>query len=193
MAEENKTVMQPGSAYIKCPRCGHVNRPGTLLCDACGTNLVTGAASSSTRALPQNETRALEATAPPSTPGVSMGSTVFESQMMLAIQLHGSTAPILIKPSEHPEIMFGRADVSAGITPQIDLTPYAAFQLGISRRHASVVFRDRQLFIQDLGSSNGTYLNGVRLNRGELHQLRHGDEIKMGQMTMQFLFQMDGK
>ena len=56
----------------------------------------------------------------------------------------------------------------------------------LSRRHARIVRRaGDQLTIEDLGSTNGTYLNGRQLDGTEV--LRAGDTVKVGTTTLQVL------
>jgi diguanylate cyclase (GGDEF)-like protein len=52
---------------------------------------------------------------------------------------------------------------------------------GISRRHASIEHRSGGIFIRDLGSTNGTFCNGERVNE---HALRDGDKIQVGSTTI---------
>ncbi len=52
---------------------------------------------------------------------------------------------------------------------------------GISRRHAEIVHEGENIFIKDLGSTNGTYCNGDRIN---IHQLSDGDKIQVGSTTI---------
>jgi predicted component of type VI protein secretion system len=47
----------------------------------------------------------------------------------------------------------------------------------VSRRHARLFFRDGSWFLQDLGSTNGTVINGVSIGRCEL---RPGDRLIIG-------------
>jgi pSer/pThr/pTyr-binding forkhead associated (FHA) protein len=51
----------------------------------------------------------------------------------------------------------------------------------ISRAHALLAFRGEQLFVQDLGSTNGTLVNGVN---GQQVDLKNSDEIKMGRLVL---------
>jgi len=53
----------------------------------------------------------------------------------------------------------------------------------ISQRHAQFVVSPRGLTIEDLGSTNGTYVNGRRINQ---HQLKYGDVVMIGQHQMRF-------
>ena len=52
----------------------------------------------------------------------------------------------------------------------------------VSRRHARFVIRDEGVFVEDLGSTNGTFLNGIRVSGPQ--QLRLGDEITFGEKVV---------
>ncbi|MEA2167729.1 MAG: hypothetical protein QOF76_1029, partial [Solirubrobacteraceae bacterium] len=54
----------------------------------------------------------------------------------------------------------------------------------VSRRHARISVRGEGAVIEDLGSSNGTYVDGKRL--AEPYALRGGETIKVGTCTLQF-------
>jgi pSer/pThr/pTyr-binding forkhead associated (FHA) protein len=73
--------------------------------------------------------------------------------------------------------------------PDVDLSAYAGCRLGVSRKHAIIRFQNEKLDIYDLGSSNGTTVNGARLTPHEPHTLRDGDEILLGKMMVKVLFQ----
>jgi transcriptional regulator with GAF, ATPase, and Fis domain len=60
----------------------------------------------------------------------------------------------------------------------------------LSRRHCLVVASDEQVFIRDLGSRNGTLVNGVPV---EQQQMRHGDQIYIGDSILLFLLDKDGE
>ena len=71
--------------------------------------------------------------------------------------------------------------------PDIDLTPYQAYASGVSRLHAVVKRESDRTVVMDLGSSNGTYLNGRRLNPHMEEQLKHGDVVALGKLKIQVL------
>jgi pSer/pThr/pTyr-binding forkhead associated (FHA) protein len=83
-------------------------------------------------------------------------------------------------------IIVGRSSSTTAVN--LDLSPYNAADLGISRSHARIeVFGDR-LMIKDLGSVNGTRLNGTLLTPNFVYELQHGDELKLGRLKMRVYF-----
>jgi hypothetical protein len=52
----------------------------------------------------------------------------------------------------------------------------------VSQVHARVVERDGQLFVEDLGSTNGTFLNGKQVARTA--RLRKGDQVQIGSTVL---------
>jgi FHA domain len=66
------------------------------------------------------------------------------------------------------------SELSIGRQPSCDVVfP----ELKVSRRHARLRFRDGRWILQDLASTNGTFVNGVRVGRCEL---RPGDHLCLG-------------
>lgn len=56
--------------------------------------------------------------------------------------------------------------------------------VSVSRHHARIVRRSESYVLQDLGSLNGTYVNGERVEEAPL---RHGDEVQVGLYKLVFL------
>jgi pSer/pThr/pTyr-binding forkhead associated (FHA) protein len=54
----------------------------------------------------------------------------------------------------------------------------------VSRRHAELSIRSGHLWMKDLGSSNGSFVNGKRVEEG---QLKNGDEVKFDAMTFRIV------
>jgi serine/threonine protein kinase len=85
------------------------------------------------------------------------------------------------------EYTIGRKHKSQPIVPDIDLSPFKAFEWGISRLHASVSVHEDELTITDIGSSNGTWHAGKRLLVNYPYKLVHGDIVYLGKLKIQFL------
>jgi pSer/pThr/pTyr-binding forkhead associated (FHA) protein len=75
------------------------------------------------------------------------------------------------------EVMFGRGP-ECNIRPNSDL---------ISRQHCLLKISDHHALIRDLGSRNGTLING-QLVIGE-HILKHGDTLELGPLVLQVLME----
>ncbi len=78
----------------------------------------------------------------------------------------------------------GRSDPVTGIEPDIDLTLHDP-QRTVSRRHARIRREEDGSFvlIEDVGTMNGTFINGVRLTAGRPQPLKAGDTIVFGTVT----------
>ncbi len=182
----------PASAGTICPSCGHRNRPGTLICDNCGTNLMSGGKSTvGTRDLVA-ATEAAAASEPLMNVAQlhaveSAGGSVFSDDMVLRIEIEGGATPMLVYPKQ--EIILGRRDPNTGTLPDVDMTAYSGYRMGVSRTHASIHLQDKQLNLSDRGSSNGTFLNGTRLVAHRPYPIKDGDEIRLGQMVLKIYFQ----
>jgi FHA domain len=84
------------------------------------------------------------------------------------------------------ETNIGRWDADSGIFPDVDLDEDDP-EAKISRRHARIINHNGQYFIEDLGSTNGTFINrGRRLLPGKRHMLQSGDEVIVGKTFLKF-------
>jgi FHA domain len=82
-------------------------------------------------------------------------------------------------------VMLGRRDAENNTVVNIDLSPFGADELGVSRGHLSMQLEGNSVIITDNHSLNGTYLDGRFLDPGQPHTLRHGAELTLGMMTIQ--------
>lgn len=80
-------------------------------------------------------------------------------------------------------IVLGRTRASKDST-HYDLTPYNAYTLGVSRRHARISYTSQGYAITDLGSANGTWANSRRLAPDAVHYLKNTDQIWLGQLIL---------
>jgi hypothetical protein len=84
------------------------------------------------------------------------------------------------------ESHIGRWDADGGIFPDVDLDSDDP-EAKVSRRHARITRRGGQYYIEDLGSTNGTFVNrGRRLLPGDRQSLRDGDEVIVGKTFLKF-------
>jgi hypothetical protein len=84
------------------------------------------------------------------------------------------------------ESHIGRWDADGGIFPDVDLDSDDP-EAKVSRRHARITRRGEQYYIEDLGSTNGTFVNrGRRLLPGDRQSLREGDEVIVGKTFLKF-------
>jgi pSer/pThr/pTyr-binding forkhead associated (FHA) protein len=84
------------------------------------------------------------------------------------------------------ELVLGRFDPHLGLPPDIDLAYEDANTHSVSRRHAKIVGVRGYHTIEDLGSSNGLFLNGEFLATGPSRELRSGDQIKIGDVDLTY-------
>jgi hypothetical protein len=89
-------------------------------------------------------------------------------------------------PVHEDEAYIGRWDADSGIFPDVDLDSDDP-EAKVSRRHARITRRGEQYYIEDLGSTNGTFINrGRRLLPGDRQPLNDGDEIIIGKTFLRF-------
>lgn len=119
----------------------------------------------------------------------SANDAIFTLSHRLRLELAESQEYIVVPP--RPEMILGRGDKLTNFVPEIDLTDFGAYRLGLSRRHATMIHKKDRLYLKDLSSRNGTSVNGLRLEGEELRMLRHGDAIQLGNLKMYIQFIQD--
>jgi hypothetical protein len=153
----------PGASKIVCPVCEFANVSGALFCENCGAELAQSLSPVSH-----------ETTAEPAVAEAFIGGR-------LMIQATNVSFPILPDKSV---LMMGREDPVGGVFPDIDLEPHGGHDAGVGRRHAQVLVKGDQIFIEDLDSVNGTLVNRHRLSPHQPCLLHPGDEVRLGKLVM---------
>lgn len=165
---------------IICPNCQHKEITGAIYCSKCGAQLIfdeqfythkIGTAESKMEF--EQDTDQL----PPSL------ATPLQAWISLHIIDSGQILPL----ADRTEFTLGRSAEGQPIVPDVDLSPYNAYANGVSRLHAAIKLIDSRIVLVDLGSSNGTYLNGVRLSPYVETTVSHGDLIYVGKLKIQIL------
>jgi pSer/pThr/pTyr-binding forkhead associated (FHA) protein len=85
------------------------------------------------------------------------------------------------------EFTLGRVSEGQPLIPEIDLNAYNAYEQGVSRMHALITIRGDRMTITDLGSANGTWVNGDRVSPHTARVLSHGDLVTLGKFRLQAL------
>jgi hypothetical protein len=202
----------------KCPDCGYENRIGDLFCLDCGVSIVPvpedDSAADSTQkmkmltrsdiqaridAKEQNESLS-------ASPSLSLnvdrpelksidedvipdGCFQFMDGMRLRFTDIETGGVIETAPNKDKPMLVGRSHQSLPVQPDVDLTPFLMEQQhGVSRRHALMRLRDLRLEMQDLNSTNGTGINGFRFQPKETHQIRNGDIVTLGRVSIKITF-----
>jgi len=89
-----------------------------------------------------------------------------------------------IRANNQPELMVGRAFKKN--KPDIDLEPHGGTQAGVSRQHGRLICQNNQWFVEDLGSTNGTFVNGSKIAAHQPAAIHKGDIIRFGQIELEF-------
>jgi len=186
---------------IRCQSCGTENLDRSQFCEECGARLTA----------PKNNGPRVPSFAPPavSNPGfrVSNITSVGIPPLVEAVEgsseepfeasgkKQGSHSRLTIDRGDSVNMEFalsseesyiGRWDADNGIFPDVDLDAHDP-DAKVSRRHARIIYRNSVYMIEDLGSTNGTFINrGRRLLPGSPQVLTEGDEIIVGKTFLRF-------
>jgi HPt (histidine-containing phosphotransfer) domain-containing protein len=103
----------------------------------------------------------------------------------LATTFHGKGVRLFHRPSTafidlpaiQESMVLGKGRGS--FHPDIDLQKFPQAEF-ISRSHAQISLKQQQYYIEDLGSKNGTEINGVALPTGRAQVLAFGDQVRLG-------------
>ncbi len=174
---------QPAPAGpVTCPSCGTPAAPGATFCDNCGAALAGVTPAPPVQpSYPQPYPPAPQPypqPAPPVYPPPAAGPPP-----RLVVQ--SSNAPLPF-PAGKAEIIVGREDPVSNVFPEIDLDPHGGDEGGVSRRHAKFTLRGGQWYVEDLNSTNFTFVNKQKLQAGQPHPVNHGDEVRLGRVTLTF-------
>jgi predicted amidophosphoribosyltransferase len=147
------------AAPLVCPACGTEIEAGDAFCSACGF--------------------ALKA-APVPAPAPAAAAT----GPRLVVVASGAEIPL----AAGEEILIGREDPVSGLYPDVDLTPHGGEEGGVSRRHARIIVEGGNYFVEDLDSTNFTFVNKQKLTPKVRQQIHDGDEIRCGRVALVLRF-----
>ncbi|MHB8777435.1 MAG: FHA domain-containing protein [Anaerolineales bacterium] len=157
---------------IVCPHCKEVNMTGAIFCAECGAQMKDKDSQITQRNIMNNSSD--DQYLP------FGGSNAWGSLHLLDT---GQVLPLAVRN----EFTIGRVSEGQPIMPDIDLSTSQAFAAGVSRLHAVIRREGARIIIMDLGSANGTYVNGKRISPNVEQTIHHGDIVALGKMKIQIL------
>ncbi|MDP9405877.1 MAG: FHA domain-containing protein [Actinomycetota bacterium] len=147
-----------------CAHCGHENAAGANFCGNCGRPL---------REVGDTTTGALrvdEAAEQPDTTDAAIDTADLEPGTALLVGVRG--------PNRGARFLLDRDIVTVGRHPDSDIF---LDDITVSRRHAEFRRDSHRFWVHDVGSLNGTYVNG---NRADDQLLETGDEVQVGKFKL---------
>ena len=186
MSRPGEDILPPGlkagATWAACPSCNTKNKANEIFCYACGQLMDAGQGLHATRSFADADIG-------------SITPEYFGKDSLLILKVRDSGAYFKLRPqnSAH-EMVIGRSSSNTAMSPDIDLTEENAEEFGVSRLHIAIqyIVDNSTLNILDLGSANGSYINGQRLHPSENRILRSGDQIRLGRMVLQVRYEHPG-
>ncbi len=141
---------------MQCTECNMENIEGAIFCEECGAKLEATAGTNEAVLAADNEAAALVLTS--------------------------SSGDKLEVPSKD-DVMIGREDPISEVFPDLDLTSYGGEEGGVSRKHAVIHRAGLDCTIEDMGSTNGTYVNKKKIKPHAPQAIKPGDEVRFGKLA----------
>jgi hypothetical protein len=165
-----------------CVNCKTPYTPDELYCAVCGyvlPHVMTRAAQGDTHSFNSGHNSHQQ---PPI--DLLWGTSYFHHRARLF--LHPGEGPALPIPLSKASVVLGRQPCDGSV--DIDLAPFRAAEFGVSRRHARIDRGCDVLYVTDLSSTNGTFVNRQRLEPDLPYILRNRAVLRLGQLVMRVQF-----
>jgi hypothetical protein len=168
---------------VTCPTCLYAeNSDSAMICIKCGAELPDTRASIIRRPL------ATEILSPENVLTDDLARRRYADKLQrtdMAIYVGNAEQPVLVNLTREVLLgRFGAASPDAGM-PTLDLVSFGAMENGVSRKHALLRRLGADVVVLDLESTNGTWLNGVRLTPNQPVMLRSGDKVLLARLMLQ--------
>jgi hypothetical protein len=165
-----------------CKNCKHENMDGAVFCAECGSQLA-GKEALVTQNISTNDLRKKHDRLDEQGEDKYQQFNGGDAWGSLHLLDTGHVIPLAAKS----QFTLGRVSEGQPIMPDIDLSAHQAYAAGVSRLHAIIKRGDAHIIFMDLGSANGSFVNGKRLPPNEEQTIKHGDVVALGKMKIQVL------
>jgi len=120
------------------------------------------------------------------------GAKLDEMPDLVEMAVEGGNTNIVLATSDgskleipaKDEIIIGREDPISEVFPDVDLTGLGGMEKGVSRKHAVIHRSGTDFTVEDMGSTNGTYINKKRIQPHAPQTIKPGDEVKFGKLSL---------
>jgi hypothetical protein len=163
---------------IECPSCRAEHVANTLFCSECGACLLEQE-SPATAALSDDEIEWVG----PGDERRANGSVQDGGPLRLHLRICNTGRVVQIPLDK--TIHLGRLDPGSDSLPEVDFSQDGGLDKGVSRRHARILERAGHVVVEDLGSINGTAVNGKRLAPYLSEELHDGDQLQLGKIAVE--------
>ena len=171
-----------------CPNCQHWNEEGASFCEECGADL-RGAEQAPAAVSVKPASKPVRPVTSPAPMGGGVPTGTSPTDQGLNQDVDNTVLPYSGPRLELAatgsifklggRVVVGREDPRLEI--DLDGYPDAKF---ISHHHAQLTRVNDQQYVEDLGSSNGTYVNERKLGSGQIEPLTAGDVVRFGKLEM---------
>lgn len=173
---------------IQCPNCKHQELPGALFCSECGTQLVVADTLTAPLGSQNNDNFSFDENVPATGPAIKETNSPFKDTVL---SLHVVNYNKTLRLAGRNEYSMGRVAKGQPILPDFDLSEFDAYNNGVSRLHAVIKCGVGRVSIMDLGSANGTRVNGQKIAANVEYPLKNGDLIAFGKLKIEFSMTSD--
>jgi pSer/pThr/pTyr-binding forkhead associated (FHA) protein len=172
---------------ITCKICNNEEYHGVLFCGECGSQIAFVSDTKVNTLVYPNQIRGMEVDFTQTIP-----KKLLEERTFI---LYSSEREQVIEIPDQEEFTIGRFVEGQVITPDVDLNLYEAYDMGISRLHATLRINKIQnkVHVIDLGSANGSSVNGYEIPANSEVPLNHGDVLTLGKFNMKVILPQDMK
>ncbi len=166
---------------ITCKVCNNQEYHGVFFCSECGSQLSLGGDKNVDTFIYPSQVRGLE---------LDISNTIpkkfLENKTLVLYCLEQEE---VINIPGQDEFTIGRFVDGQVITPDVDLNLYEAFDKGVSRLHATIRINpeENKIHVIDLGSANGSSVNGYEIPANSEVPLNHGDVLTLGKFNMKVI------
>jgi len=164
---------------IKCQFCQTVHVDNTIFCSECGYYLLENTGRETdpldTVEMREEENRTVN----------GLAGSLQHGGESLAIRLKIGPRQREVEMPLNVITHLGRVDASASVFPEVDLSDDSDASHGVSRRHARILKQGGMVVVEDMGSINGTFVNGKRLDPYLPEVLNDGDVLQLGKLKIE--------